>query len=154
MRIELETRLACRPESAWRKLMEPALLVHIASPLIRFVPIDPPALPTRWAEGRYRVAMRVLGMIPIGAQWVGLELPDGPEPEGWPRRVRDDGSGDLAKRWDHWIEIAPHPEGGTRYVDRVDVEAGWLTLGVWLFAQLFYRHRQSRWRRLAERELD
>jgi len=36
----------------------------------------------------------------------------------------------------------------SRYTDHVDISAGLLTPGVWLFASLFYRARQQRWKRL------
>jgi hypothetical protein len=35
--------------------------------------------------------------------------------------------------------------------DTVEVRAGVLTPFIWLFAQLFYRHRQRRWRALVAR---
>ena len=54
------------------------------------------------------------------------------------------------ERWDHLITIAPDGPSRTRYRDTVDIEAGLLTPFVWLFAQFFYRHRQRRWRALAQ----
>jgi hypothetical protein len=39
--------------------------------------------------------------------------------------------------------------GGTLYRDQVTIQAGMFTPFIWLFAQLFYRHRQRRWRQLA-----
>jgi hypothetical protein len=67
--------------------------------------------------------------------------------------VRDNGYGPLIKRWDHWIEI--NAEGtGTRYVDRVHIDAGVLTPLICGFARLFYAHRQRRWRRLVARNFD
>jgi hypothetical protein len=35
--------------------------------------------------------------------------------------------------------------------DEIEIEAGWLTFFVWLFAQWFYRHRQRKWRNVARR---
>ncbi|MBN8607821.1 MAG: hypothetical protein J0L81_12970 [Caulobacterales bacterium] len=44
------------------------------------------------------------------------------------------------------------PDGdGALYRDRVRVEAGLLTPGVWMFAALFFRWRQMRWRALVKR---
>ncbi|MCE3006461.1 MAG: hypothetical protein LW853_06485 [Rickettsiales bacterium] len=92
--------------------------------------------------------MRFLGLIPLGRQWIVTSTP---QPEDHPRgvfRIRDKGVGDIAKVWDHLIVIEARPDGRTAYRDEVEVRAGVLTLGVWLFAQGFYRHRQARWRRL------
>jgi len=38
------------------------------------------------------------------------------------------------------------------YTDEIEIQAGWLTPGIWLFAQLFYRHRQRRWKALLRSE--
>jgi hypothetical protein len=48
------------------------------------------------------------------------------------------------------IEIDPlaGDAGRCRYSDEIEVRAGALPPLVWLYAQLFYRYRQRRWRRL------
>lgn len=146
MRVEIDTIIPAPAETIWHHLGRPALLVHVAAPILRFRPIDPPEWPERWAEGDYSAAMRFLGILPLGRQTVGLRR--GAE-TGWPRTVRDDGHGTLVKRWDHLITIAPDGPSQTRYRDTVDIEAGLMTPFIWLFAQFFYRHRQRRWRALA-----
>ncbi|MEL6878511.1 MAG: hypothetical protein AAGL68_10495 [Pseudomonadota bacterium] len=142
--VELTTYLECSPDEAWEKVQTSALLDHIAAPLVRFVPHDG-AFPKIWAAGEYTAGMLAFGFLPIGEQTIRIEFPPS---EGDLRILRDNGRGTIAKRWDHWIEIAP--EGNdTRYVDRVTIEAGLLTLVVAQFARLFYAHRQRRWRELA-----
>jgi hypothetical protein len=91
--------------------------------------------------------MLLFGVIPIGWQTIGIELPGAPTGE---YRLRDNGHGPLIERWDHMIEIAPEGEG-TRYTDRVHIEAGLLTPLVAAFARAFYAHRQRRWQRLVAR---
>jgi hypothetical protein len=49
--------------------------------------------------------------------------------------------------WDHWIEIAPE-SSGTRYLDRIHLDAGLLTPLIAAFAAIFYNYRQKRWRKL------
>jgi hypothetical protein len=51
------------------------------------------------------------------------------------------------------ITIEPNA-AGVVYRDRVEVRAGVLTPFIWVFAQIFYRHRQRRWRRLAANGFD
>ncbi|WP_374137484.1 hypothetical protein [Sphingomonas sp.] len=65
-------------------------------------------------------------------------------------QMRDNGSGDLIKRWDHWITIEPIAPDRCRYTDEVEVSAGIFTPFIWLFALVFYAHRQSRWRALVK----
>ena len=150
MKLTVSTTLACPPEWAWRKVREPATLLHVASPLLRFEPVEPTQLPDIWEAGAYRVKMKMLGVIPMGTQYViitDMEADDSPGNRRY--SIRDNGYGDLANRWDHVIDLRENPDGTTFYTDKVDIEAGILTLGVWLFASVFYRWRQMRWRKLA-----
>jgi hypothetical protein len=55
----------------------------------------------------------------------------------------------LVPVWRHDIQVLPAAPDRTLYCDEVVLRAGLLTPGVWLFAQLFHRWRQHRWRRLA-----
>ena len=94
--------------------------------------------------------MRLFGIVPIGRQIVGIEFPDARDGV---KRLRDNGRSAIIRRWDHMIEIAPE-QAGTRYVDRLEVDAGGLTAPIAFFARLFYAHRQKRWRRLARNGFD
>jgi hypothetical protein len=60
----------------------------------------------------------------------------------------------VVRRWDHLIRVEPADGGRTRYSDTIEVEAGALTPLVWLFAKLFYRHRQRRWRTIVAEARD
>lgn len=148
MRMTLTTELGCSIDTAWAQLHRPALLEHIAWPLIRFTYRDPKTPPDTWQEGRYRVGMWSFGILPLGGQWVGIELPEGEAITDGRAVLRDNGSGTLIRTWDHWIFLEDLGNGHTRYTDRVDVEAGLLTPAIWLFARVFYAHRQRKWRKL------
>ena len=141
--IEVATHLDAPPEIVREHIQTARLLRYVNAGLLSFVPIHPPELPELWSEGEYRVALKLFGIIPMGWQIIGIEEP-GPD-DTW--IVRDNGSGSVAKTWDHLIFVTA--EGaGSRYVDRVQIDAGLLTPFVVLFAQLQYRYRQRRWRRL------
>jgi len=56
--------------------------------------------------------------------------------------------GGAVRVWNHLIKIEPESDSRCRYTDQIDIRAGWMTLGVWLYAHVFYRYRQSRWKRL------
>lgn len=142
-RIALTTHLAASPDRVWHYVQRSALLDHIAAPMIRFKPRDG-AFPEQWADGHYTAMMLLSGILPLGQQTIGIEFPP---PKGETLILRDNGYGSLIKRWDHWIFVEPEG-GGTRYTDRVDIEAGILTPFVALFARLFYGHRQRRWKKL------
>jgi hypothetical protein len=144
MLVRLRTELPCSHEIAAAEVRKPRLLEHVASPLVHFEPIDPPVFPQYWSEGTYWVRLRILGFIPFGKQAVRVSFP--PVDQGF--AVRDNGYSALIKAWDHHITIRPSATGCS-YEDQVRVSAGILTPIVWLFAVIFYRHRQRRWRKLA-----
>ena len=177
-RVEIDCILDIPMDRAWALVRQPRTLTYISAPLLRFRPIDPPRWPEVWpktepetkpetesdtapdgaraeeAPGvRYRVAMAFLGLVPMGRQWIVVSFPraGAADPPG-ARLVRDNGSGDLVRMWDHWIIMVPRSDGRTEYRDRVDIAAGVLTPFIWAFAQVFYRWRQRRWRALCRRE--
>lgn len=147
MRVRIETRLEAPIDRVWDALQTPALLRHVAAPLLFFRPVGQP-FPERFADGRVRVSMWLFGAIPFGRQWIDVSRPEG---QDGVRRIRDNGSGDLVRRWDHMIAVRALSPQTTHYEDTVEIDAGLLTPAVWLFAVVFYRWRQHRWRRLVRR---
>lgn len=149
MNVELSTVLDAPAPRVWQEVETSRLLEYVAAPLQTFEPIRPPDLPLRWHEGEYLVRLRLLGILPIGSHRIVISFPLLDATPGRERyELRDRGGGRVAGTWDHRIIIEALSGGQTRYIDRVEVRAGLLTPLVWGFAQVFYRHRQRRWRRL------
>jgi len=146
MQVDLHTVLDGELNEVIAHAKTPRLLRFVADPLIRFSPIEPGTWPDSWAEGTYLVGVRIFGYLPFGQQAIVISYPE--SRDGFV--MRDNGHSALIKRWDHTISMTA-VEGRTRYQDVVIIEAGLLTLPVWLFAKLFYRYRQRRWRLLARR---
>lgn len=142
-KITRSTILPAPAAEVWDRVQRSATLAHVSRPLLVFDPVDGP-LPEVWSEGTYPVRMRLYGILPLGRQNIVIRH-EPSEPGRW--RIRDAGHGPLARRWDHLITIEAVGDR-TRYTDRVEIDAGWLTLPVAAFAWLFYGHRQRRWRRL------
>jgi len=149
-RLSISTYLDAAPETVKAHVMTPRLLNYVARGVLTFKPLEPPTFPEIWTPGEYKVKMLWKGFLPVGHQIVGIELPPA---EGETEFIRDNGRGALIKVWDHMIELTPEGEG-TRYTDRLEVKAGLLTPFVWMFASLFYRHRQKRWRKLVRHGFD
>ncbi|MDK2757619.1 MAG: DUF3703 domain-containing protein [Blastomonas fulva] len=149
MKVLRSTLIALKPQTVWAEVQTAGLLQHIAWPLVRFIPVDDAAFDRFEPGGRYQVKLRLFGMVPFGTQWIvsSLHEADGTH---WPKQLRDAGYSALISKWDHWITVAPDKDGGTRYIDEVEVSAGALTPFIWAFAQIFYWHRQRRWRGLAK----
>ena len=144
MRLRRTSLLPCSTARLAPELAKPMLLNWISWPMLHLVAVDPPALPERFAAGRYRLRLMLGVLLPIGEHTLDLRLAPGDGPGlVW----HDAGHSDLTEVWDHKIRIEDY-YGMTRYTDEVDVRAGPFTVAAWLFAYAFYRHRQRRLSRL------
>ena len=151
MRIERSLLLPCTPEHCLAEVRTTRLLRHVAWPMVVFTPETPPSFPDEWEEKAYLVSMRLFGVLPLGRQHIDISIRDRSAETGrFHVELRDNGHGTLISTWDHRITIEAAPTG-CRYTDRVDIRAGLLTPFATLFAWVFYRHRQRRWRQVAER---
>jgi len=141
MKIQISTTLNCSPDRVWEELQTSRLLSYICYPLVVFVPVNPPSFLDRLSERRYDVKIKLFGFIPFGRQAIVISVPA-------PYCLRDNGFGTLISKWDHLITVKPSGSNKTIYTDSVEINAGFLTLLVWLYASIFYRYRQYRWRKL------
>lgn len=141
--IRCDTALDAPVGDVMRLVERPALMRHIAFPLIVFQSLEEGGFPDRWADGDHRVFMWQFGFLPIGPQTVSISQ-GATEDGGY--FLRDNGRGMLARRWDHRITIKAISPEATHYADEVAVDAGLLTPLVAAFAHVFYRWRQARWR--------
>ena len=149
MKVDIATVLPCTVDDAAAHVMTSRLLQYVAHPLVSFSSVTGTRLPITWTEGTHWVRLTLFGILPFGRQAIvisKLSLPGG-------FAIRDAGHSALIPVWDHRITIEPH-QGGVRYRDQVEVSARLLTPLIWLFAQIFYRHRQRRWLRLASNGFD
>jgi hypothetical protein len=147
MKVLVQSVLPCPAEKVWDEVQRSALLLEVIQPLVRIVPVDGPQFPERWPEGgTVRCKSYLFGILPLGTHTVLLERIDPAV-----REIQSRENDPLIRRWDHLIRVRPTADGQTDYSDEILIEAGWLTLLVWLFAQWFYRHRQRRWRQVAHR---
>jgi hypothetical protein len=148
MRAYVQSTLPCNADEAWGRVQTLSLLREVCWPLITLRPAaGETTLPDQWQAGA-TVAMRtrMFGLIPLGTRILHWERID-PAAREMQTREHDP----LIRRWDHRIHVEPLGNDACRYTDDVEINAGILTLPVWLFAQWFYRHRQHRWQRVARR---
>lgn len=153
MKVTVTTLLDATPERVWDEVQRSDLLEYVAAPLIEFDPVNSESFPERWDEGDYRVAMRLFGVIPLGEQTIRISKERVDDTDGKQfYQLRDDGTGELISVWDHLISVRETPDRKTVYTDEIEVRAGVLTPLIWLFASIFYRHRQRRWRKLVKND--
>ncbi|NRA29238.1 MAG: hypothetical protein HRU11_03170 [Parvularculaceae bacterium] len=146
--IAISTHLAAPADKIWSRLKSPQALMEVSKPLLAFKAIDPPTLGDQWEERDYLCGLWLYGFLPVGKQVLGIRIPP---VDGDKRFLRDDGRGRFISRWDHTITIEPDGEG-TRYEDRLHLEAGVLTPAIAVFARIFYGHRQKRWREIVAKD--
>jgi ligand-binding SRPBCC domain-containing protein len=147
MKLKLSTRLNCATKTAWQYVLMPELLEYIAHPLVNFESVDTPHFPERWTEGDYKSRLSLFGFVPFGEQIIGIRIDEARQKENTFYELLDDGHSKLIPTWRHRITLEAN-EGQTLYTDELELRAGLLTPFVWLFAFIFYHHRQRRWRKL------
>jgi len=129
-------------ETVFENLRKLETLQYIASPFATFEPEGDAAVV--WEEGSessYR--FRLFGMIPFGTHTIRIIRfsPDG---------ISSREGNEHVPVWNHDITLVSLDDKRTQYTDRVEIQAGWKTLFIWLWANMFYAHRQRKWIRLLQ----
>ncbi len=143
MIAEIKTRFDASPEIVWKELKKSKTLIYVTRGMMGFLGSD--TFPDIWKEGD-KIETRLLFFHILPAWWkhhLKVVRVDNKRME----ILSNERSG-FIKRWNHWIKVGRSPDGKASYIDRIEIEAGLMTLPVWLFASVFYRYRQMRWRRL------
>lgn len=147
MVINIETHFASNFETITNYVMFSKTLDYIAKPMVVFEPIDPNGFPENWKNGEYLAKMKLFGIIPFSSQTIVIEKIKEKNPNEF--ILRDNGFSSLINTWDHWIFIRKTKnENLVRYIDRIEIHAGILTIFIVIFASIFYRWRQFRWKKL------
>lgn len=147
MTVFVESVLDCPADEVWAEVQRPALLLEVCRPWAYVRSADTTGFPERWRhQTTVRVRSTLFGFLPVGVRTIYFEHID---PAA--REIQSREHDVLIRRWDHLVRVQPLADGRSRYSDEVQIEAGWLTFFVWLYAQGLYRHRQRKWRRVARR---
>ncbi len=142
MIARIATQLPCSEQDLWQKIIEPKSLQFVASPLVSFEPVQQGALSGEWQVGTpYTLTLHFLKVIPLGRHTIKLVRIDKET-----NTIVSQESGRLARVWNHTIYFREVGQDVVRYTDEIEIRAGLLTPAIWLFAHVFYRHRQRRWK--------
>ena len=142
MTVQKTSIFPASKEAIFRKLLKLDTLQTIAKPFATFEPVGETA--SMWEVGStsaYR--FRLFGLIPFGTHSIHILRFD---LDG----VSSHESNEHVPVWDHNIQLIEKDETHTLYTDRVEIHAGWKTPFIWLWANLFYAHRQRKWIRLLQ----
>lgn len=144
MIARISTIMSTTPESLWKEITKPQSLQYVAAPILHFFPTGDTDLNRDWEINReYNLALSFLKFIPLGAHKIIVKKIDVPANE-----LVSNESGRLAKVWNHTIHFQAINSHQIKYTDTIEIKAGWLTLFIWVFSQIFYRHRQRKWKQL------
>jgi len=92
--------------------------------------------------------MKLFGVIPLGEHSIRTSKVVSRTP------MANNSANSVTTGLDNWFQsgtpdISPwNAQRKTVYTDETAVKAGVLTPMIWLFAAIFYRYRQRRWRKL------
>ncbi len=125
-------------EKVYNMLSEFEMLSKIAYPYITFKPVDGNKN-LIWKAGKeFEFKAKLLGFIPFGTH--RIKVIDFDMDKVYTNEVNT-----YVETWNHEIILKELSDGTTQYSDIVEIYAGWRTPFVYLWATLFYRHRQKKW---------
>ena len=130
-------------EKIWDYLQLMQTLQYIAFPFAVFKPVNGDDN-FKWKEGEsFEVYFRLFGIIPFGIHRIKIIQFDKVN-----YQILSNESNRFVPVWNHRIYLHSIDNEHTEYTDEVEIDAGWKTRFVYLWANLFYAHRQKRWLKL------
>ena len=140
MLVKVSNEYAAPADLVWALVKQSATLRYVCRGLLGFSG----TLPEEWEEGRsVSVRLFLFNFLPAWRHKITVEKIDDDL-----RKMQTKEGGGLIKHWSHQITVEPRSDCQCRYTDEIDIKAGLLTPLIWLYAQLLYRYRQRRWRKL------
>ncbi len=147
MIARISTLLDFTEADFWKKVIEPRSLQFVASPILSFRPTLTDEFEGEWVEGKtYDLKLYFLKIVPLGHHKIKLVKIDRQS-----NTIVSNESGTLVPVWNHAISFRKIEQDKLLYTDEIEIKAGVLTPAIWIFACLFYRHRQKRWKILLKK---
>ncbi len=128
-------------------LQEFKTLSKIAYPYITFTPMND-SEDLLWKEGNtFIFKTKLFGFIPFGTHTIHVvEF-------NKDKRIYTNESNTYVPIWNHEIILKNVNNTQTKYTDIVEIYAGWKTYFVYIWAKLFYVHRQKKWIKLIHNKM-
>lgn len=129
-------------ETVFQKLQRLETLQFIAKPYASFEPVG--KTQSVWSVGSTSsFRFKLFGLIPFGTHTIHIVRFD---PDG----ISSKEGNEHVPVWNHDITLVRLDDEHTKYTDCVEIKAGWKTIFIWLWANVFYTHRQRKWIRILE----
>lgn len=144
MIAKISTNIKTNEKTLWDELQKVSSLIHVASPVLKFKPLKGVDIPEKWIPGNeYKFKLSFFGIVPLGNHSIKLVELNKEE-----NHIVSNERGSLTRVWNHTIKFQAIDDQTVKYTDEIEIKAGFFTLLIWLFANIFYRHRQNRWKKL------
>ncbi len=119
-------------------------LAEVAHPYMSFSPVNEDNN-FIWEGGKdYLFKIKLFTIIPFGVHKIRLiEVNED--------RIYSNEGNKNVPIWNHEIILREISDNETEYSDIVEIHAGWKTFFVYLWANLFYAHRQRKWIKIFKR---
>ena len=116
-------------------------LAYIAKPYATFKNIDGQT-ELVWEVGKsFSFDFKMFGFISLGVHIINVK-------EFNIDNIYTNEGNPFCPIWNHRIILKEIAERKTEYTDEVEIEAGWKTPFIYLWAKAFYSHRQKKWIKL------
>ena len=135
-------------DEIFRRLQKLKTLQYIAHPYATFKSVDDTEELTWQEDSAFAFHFKLFALIPFGVHTIKVIQFD------IEKGIYTQEGNKHIPVWNHKIILEKINENTTKYTDLVEIQAGWKTLFVYLWANSFYAHRQRKWKRLLKRKIE
>lgn len=135
-------------DEIFRRLQKLKTLQYIAHPYATFKSVDDTEELTWQEDSPFAFHFKLFALIPFGVHTIKVIQFD------IEKGIYTQEGNKHVPVWNHKIILEKIDENTTKYTDIVEIQAGWKTLFVYLWANCFYAHRQRKWKRLLKRKIE
>ena len=135
-------------DEIFRRLQKLKTLQYIAHPYATFKSVDDTEELTWQEDSAFAFHFKLFALIPFGVHTIKVIQFD------IEKGIYTQEGNKHVPVWNHKIILEKIDENTTKYTDIVEIQAGWKTLFVYLWANCFYAHRQRKWKRLLKGKIE
>lgn len=142
MKVIVSSTFKSPAQSVWEKLQLSQTLVQISRGVVAFTTAD--SFPVRWEPHMpLDTHLKLFTFVPFGAYRIEfLKI----EPVQMEMQTKENGG--LITQWDHTMKVLALDDDQARYTDTIEIQAGWATAIVCLWAYGLYHYRHIRFKKL------
>ena len=145
LKISISSILNNSTEKIWDKILNIETLIEICKPMARFKLISNENIMKWELNKEYIFKLLIYGFLPFGRHKIILEILDEKN-----KIILSKEHNSIVKIWNHKILMENIEENKTKYTDEVEIYAGIFTIFVAVWAKIFYKHRQKKWKKISE----